>query len=385
MGRALAGQARVGQRARSGAVRVACLFVGGNGAAHYCNQGPRAAPRLDFDFARPALLHRPRERAQRQHPRFTRGSYPRSRRITAPSPGAAQAVKVWSARRRGDRLDAGGAMPPKPAPGAAGGKTSGGAAGGDGEPAARAARAEAEVASLARLLDVRAHEVGGAVARRAGCARDAHSAGRARGWGADPGAGAGSGEGRRRAVRAKEARSRGGPPAHPPAPAHAAQAAQARAAERGWRRRAEAAEVALEQQRADALDVSADMKRQSEARGGAGGRGGQRGGTGTMAAGAAAASAARQNPGAVRGAARPARRAQAPLTVRRRPRHKHATQSATRASSPCRRRCGGSLSSASPRSRQSSGASHGSWRSATRPPRGCAPLRSSRPRQRRCG
>ena len=43
-----------------------------------------------------------------------------------------------------------------------------------------------------------------------------------------------------------------------------AQAAEARHAERAWRKRAEEAEAQLEQLKADMLDVSADIKRQSE-------------------------------------------------------------------------------------------------------------------------
>ena len=42
------------------------------------------------------------------------------------------------------------------------------------------------------------------------------------------------------------------------------QATEARHAERAWRQRAEAAEAALDQLRSDMLDVSADIKRQSE-------------------------------------------------------------------------------------------------------------------------
>jgi len=42
------------------------------------------------------------------------------------------------------------------------------------------------------------------------------------------------------------------------------EASEARRSERAWRQRADAAEASLQQLRADMMDVSADMKRQSE-------------------------------------------------------------------------------------------------------------------------
>jgi hypothetical protein len=127
-------------------------------------------------------------------------------------------------------------MPPKPAPKAKGDADA------SADASARLARAEAEVQSLNRLLDVRTHEVSGGMGGH-GWVMIAHTAT----WHC-------SGTHPPRLCNLSAG------PAAAPAP----QAAQARAAERGWRQRAEAAEAALEQLRLDALDISADMKRQNE-------------------------------------------------------------------------------------------------------------------------